>query len=145
MSSQDVSDAEAQSDASGTAAPRTAYGLAQFRSATAQEWFAVLQPLSDTLQRICRTELVRSDIEAQRILRNMTEASGPEEFNDLLDLLGFRVEELLASRTGDPMDTGRMILKFGARGRASLRTAENQHGGLAAEPGDAPARTFLKL
>jgi hypothetical protein len=127
------------------APPTAAYGVGQFRSASAAEWLAVLQQLSDSLQAICRTELIRADVGAQRILRSAAEAKSPEEFNAQLDLLGFRVAELLAIKNGDATAAGGTVLKFGSRGRASLRNAENQHADLAAEAGALPARTFLKL
>jgi hypothetical protein len=158
MTSEDFHDADARSGRStGTApetppnaaletapegAPKLAYGVTRFRSPTQQEWLAVLQQLSDTLKAICRTQVIRSDIESQRILRSMAYARNPKEFNGRLDLLGHRVAELVARRKGN---AGTVILDFGARGRRSLQTAENQHADLAAEPGVRPGRTFLKL
>ena len=110
-----------------------------------RDWHGVLRRLRDALHEILRTEFVRSDREAQRILFEMISCRDLAQVDAQMDLLAARVGRLLAEKTGDASAERRLQLLSGARGRASLRTVPNQHVALSEETASRAARTFLRL
>jgi len=110
-----------------------------------RDWHGVLRRLAGALHEILRTDLVRSDREAQRIVFEMIHCRDLAQVDAQMDLLAMRVGRLLAEKTGDASAETRMRLLSGARGQASLRTTPNQHAALAEQTATRAARTFLRL
>jgi hypothetical protein len=110
-----------------------------------RDWHGVLRQLAGALQEILRTDLVRSDREAQRIIFEMIYCRDLAQVDAQMDLLALRVGRLLAEKTGDASAATRMQLLTGARGQASLRMTPTRHAALSEQTATRAARTFLRL
>lgn len=104
------------------------------------DWAGVLAQLRTMLHEISASAAIRYDLAAQDILQAMILAQDIEGLDQLLDALGHRVAEMVAERSGDPMQP----MRGGRRALASLFGIPRP---VAAQDGAAekPSRIFLRL
>jgi hypothetical protein len=111
-------------------------------SAESERWRTVLTHFRNYLQKICESELVDADQEAQRIIVGMLHCCTMTEVDAQMDRLIVRCGELLAARTGDSTDLARLFGRARERGRAAFASSGKRHNFAAAD--EVPRRTFIR-
>jgi CRP/FNR family transcriptional regulator, cyclic AMP receptor protein len=102
----------------------------------------VLTHLRNYLQQICKSELVASDEEAQRIIISMVHCRDMTEVDAQMDRLLVRIGEVLAARTGDKTEFDRLVNLARARGRTVFASHAKRHNFAAGD--EAPRRKFIR-
>jgi hypothetical protein len=115
------------------------------RSSDEQAWLEVVRQFRDQLQQICKSELVCSDQEAQRIIVGMVQCRNMTEVDACMDRLMIRIGELLAAKTGDPSELTRLVTQARERGRAALARHSKRHTFSADDEAGRSTRTVVKL
>jgi len=111
-------------------------------SAESQSWHTVLTHLRNCLQRICESEAVASDKEAQRIIIGMVHCRTMTDVDGQMDRLIIRIGELLAAKTGDATEFTRLVNRTRERGRAAFASNSKRHN--FATDDEAPRRKFIR-
>jgi hypothetical protein len=111
-------------------------------SAESERWRTVLTHFRNYLQKICESELVGTDQEAQRIIVGMVHCRTMTDVDAQMDRLIVRCGELLAARTGDSTELARLLSRAREGGRAAFASSGKRHN-FAAED-EAPRRKFIR-
>jgi hypothetical protein len=111
-------------------------------SAESEKWRTVLTHFRNYLQKICESELVGADQEAQRIIVDVVRCRTMTDVDAQMDRLIVRCGELLAARTGDSTELARLLSRAREGGRAAFASSGKRHN-FAAED-EAPRRTFIR-
>ena len=111
-------------------------------TAESQQWYSVLTHLRNYIQQICKSELVASDEEAQRIIISMVHCRDMTEVDAQMDRLLVRIGEVLAARTGDKTEFDRLVNLTRARGRTVFASHAKRHNFAAGD--EAPRRKFIR-